>query len=152
MAREHPQSVLLDHCWVCHRKFVFAGGTEQPHYHHIIPRAFGGTDGPEVSLCDTCHSTAHRIAEQLIKDKPYHQFLQGRDAGRQKHLMWLATRIHQSYLAVQNDPNKATSVSFTLKAADQKLIDDLKPILNVKSREAVILKCVALIHSRHFMK
>jgi len=152
MAKDHPSSVILPHCWVCEVKFVGSGGTEQRHDHHVFPRAYGGVDGPEVSVCDGHHSKLHRIAEQLIKEKPYFQFLRGESPERIKKLMYLATRIHQMHLLIQNDPNKATSVSLVLTAKSQKMIDQLKPVIGVRSREAVLLKALEILYSRHFVQ
>ena len=152
MAKNHPRSVILPHCWVCEVKFVGSGGTEQRHDHHVFPQAYGGVDGPEVSVCDSHHSKLHRIAECLIYEKPYHQFLRGESQERVKKLLYLATRIHQMYLVVKNDPNKATSTTMTLTARSQKMIDQLKPVLGVRSREAVLLKALEALYSRHFVR
>jgi hypothetical protein len=151
MAKDHPHSVILPHCFVCEVKFVGEGGTEQRHDHHIFPRAYGGVDGPEVSLCDGHHSAVHRIAECLIREKPHHQFLRGESPTRIKRLMYMATRIHQMWLATKDDPNKATSVSFVLTAKTQKMIDQLKPVLGLRSREAVLLAALDALHRRHFV-
>lgn len=152
MAKDHPHSKILQHCWVCETRFVGHGGTEQRHDHHVFPRAYGGVDGPEVSVCDGHHSALHRIAEQLIHEKPYYQFLRGETPQRTQRLMYLATRIHEMYLITKNDPNKATSVSMVLNAKHKHMIDALKPVLGVRSREAVLLKALETLHSRHFVQ
>lgn len=147
-----PRSIVLDCCWVCNARFVGNGGTEQRHDHHIFPQAYGGVDGPTVTLCDTHHSKVHRIAECLINEKTYHQWLKGELSGRPSKLLYLATRIHQMWLLVKDDPNKATSVALTLNAANQKMIDALKPVLNVRSREAVLIKALETLYARHFVQ
>lgn len=152
MSKDHPKSAILPHCWVCHVKFVGHGGTEQRHDHHIFPRAYGGVDGPEVSICDGHHSTVHRIAEKMIREKSYHEFLRGEPQVQVQRLLYLATRIHQMYLLTENDPNKATSVSLVLTAKHKKMIDALKPVTGVRSREAVLLKALELLYSRHFVQ
>lgn len=103
-------------------------------------------------MCDAHHSALHRIAECLIHEKPFFQFLRGEDKVRQRRLMYLATRIHTMWLVAKDDPNKATSTSLTLTARSQKMIDDLKPVLGVKSREAVLLKALEMIHGRYFVQ
>lgn len=152
MAKDHLHSKILPHCWVCESRFVGDGGTEQRHDHHVFPRAYGGVDGPEVSVCDGHHSTIHRIAEKLIRENPHHQFLRGEPPVQVQRLMYLATRIHQMYLATKNDPNKATSVSMVLTARHKKMIDALKPVLGVRSREAVLIKALETIYSRNFVQ
>lgn len=42
-------------CWVCNQK----GSIE---LHHIVPRAYGGTQGPQTSLCGNCHSGIHNLS------------------------------------------------------------------------------------------
>ena len=39
--------------------------------HHIVPRAFGGTDDPDnrVWLCASCHTRLHRIQGLFVKGK-----------------------------------------------------------------------------------
>lgn len=152
MAKDHPKSMILPHCWVCQVRFTSDGGTEQRHDHHILPRAYGGTDGPEVSICDGHHSAVHRIGECLIHEKPHHQFLRGEPTAQVKKIMYLATRIHEIYLLTKNDPNKAVSVNLVLTAQHRNMIDALKPVLGVRSREAVFLAALEALHRRHFVQ
>ena len=152
MAKDHPKSMILPHCWICEVRFTGDGGTEQRHDHHILPRAYGGVDGPEVSICDGHHSTVHLIGECLINEKPYHQFLRGEPPKRVQKIMYLATRIHEIYLLTKNDPNKAVSVNLVLTAQHRTMIDELKPVLNVRSREAVFLAALEALHRRHFVQ
>jgi len=147
-----PRSIVLDHCWICNARFVGNGGTAHREDHHIFPRAYGGVDGPTVTICDTHHSKVHPIAECLINEKPYFQWTKGEHVDRIPKLMYLATRIHQMHLLIKNDPNKATSVALTLTAANQKMIDALKPVLGVRSREAVLLKALEIAYTRHFVQ
>lgn len=152
MAKDHPKSMILPHCWICEVRFTSDGGTEQRHDHHILPRAYGGVDGPEVSICDSHHSTVHRIGECLINEKTHHQFLRGEPPKQVQKIMYLATRIHEIYLLTKNDPNKAVSVSLVLTARHRNLIDALKPVLGVRSREAVFLAALESLHTRHFVQ
>lgn len=39
---------------------------EIPHYHHVVPQARGGTDGPTVVLCPSCHNCLHANALGVI--------------------------------------------------------------------------------------
>lgn len=49
------KSIILDHCWACKTK-------EGLHNHHVIPQAYGGVDGPLVTLCGTHHTLIHEVA------------------------------------------------------------------------------------------
>jgi microcompartment protein CcmL/EutN len=42
-------------CLICRRKGHLAS-------HHVIPREFGGTHGPQVAICGSCHSGIHAAA------------------------------------------------------------------------------------------
>lgn len=54
-------------CYVCTKGFPNALLND----HHIIPRAFGGSDLPDNKklLCPTCHQTLHRLAELILAKK-----------------------------------------------------------------------------------
>ena len=55
------QTLKLDHCWVCLKK-INESNTE---HHHVVPRSYGGENGPTVSLCCDCHTCAHKTADSL---------------------------------------------------------------------------------------
>lgn len=42
-------------CWV----HLGRGSIE---YHHIVPRAYGGENGPQVALCGNCHTGIHNLS------------------------------------------------------------------------------------------
>ncbi len=149
---KHPSTILLPHCWVCEALFVAHGGTEIPEEHHVIPCAYGGTDGPTISLCDTHHSKLHRIAVALKASKPFFQILQGEDPGKSKKLLYMANAVYNAELATRNDPNKAASAVLSLNARHKNMIDKLKKIYpQAKSREAVLLVALEALHARHFV-
>jgi len=38
--------------------------------HHIIPKEYGGEEGPELEICPTCHATLHRcISNPVMLDE-----------------------------------------------------------------------------------
>jgi hypothetical protein len=41
-------------------------------WHHVQPKEAGGVDGPdnEVSLCDSCHYTIHRVLWYMAHNEP----------------------------------------------------------------------------------
>jgi hypothetical protein len=150
---KHPQSIAWDRCWVCETRFVESGGTEQCHHHHVIPQAFGGTDGPTVSLCDSDHNRLHRIAVCLKGGKPYFTLITGEKPEAIKKLLYLANAVYNAELATRNDPNKAASAMVTLNARHKAMIDKLKSINpKLKSREAVLLCALESLYSKHFIK
>ena len=150
---KHKASIVLDHCWVCLARFVGDGGTEQREDHHIIPRAYGGTDGPTVTLCDTDHTRAHRIADCIKAEKTFHTYTKGLDSDRVNKLVWLATQIQNAYLALGNDPNKMARAMVALNQRHRLMVDQLKKVYpKAKSREAVLLFALESLHAKHFGK
>lgn len=74
------QGIAADRCFIC-------GGTDGLHSHHVIPEAYGGSDGPQVPLCGTHHTLIHSIALQreLRCSDP--------DLTRRQRILYLATCI-----------------------------------------------------------
>lgn len=46
--------LLQPRCWVC--------GASSTEDHHVVPRTYGGENGPQVSLCGNCHTCLHHIS------------------------------------------------------------------------------------------
>lgn len=44
-----------DTCWVC-------GTYGNLELHHVIPRSYGGENGPQVQVCGTCHTGVHALS------------------------------------------------------------------------------------------
>lgn len=141
-------SIILDHCWVCNAKFIGVGGATSKEEHHIVPQAYGGSEGPTVTLCDSHHTKIHKIAVALKNKKPYSQLLL--QESEVKKLMWLANTIYKAELATRDDPNKATTVSLRLSNRHTQMVDHLQRVTGKKSRGAVLLLALELLHSRHF--
>ena len=55
MNNTEPQMHSSSVCIVC-------GCKESLHEHHVIPRAYGGTNGPTVILCANHHNLVHTLA------------------------------------------------------------------------------------------
>jgi hypothetical protein len=149
---KHPQTIALPHCWVCGALFIEHGGVEHTEHHHIIPQAYGGADGPTVSLCEKHHQSLHKIALCLKGNKPHFMLLANHTQEQRTKLMFLATRVHEAEQLTRNDPNKRAMLVLSLDREMTKMIDDLKTVLpGVKSREAVVRSAVKSLWNRHFM-
>lgn len=145
------KSMVLDHCWVCNAKFA-PQGTAQEEQHHIVPRAYGGSDGPVVSLCDTCHTRLHKAALCIEGNKPVYPFVNGLTQDQQQKLLYLSTCVVNAKLATKNDPNKQSMVvlHFTRQETDQ--LDRLKKSLGLKSRMAVIKTAILSLYNKRFIE
>lgn len=149
---KHHQTISLPHCWVCEAKFVGFGGVEHIEHHHVIPQAYGGADGPTVSLCEKHHQSLHKIAVAMKAEKPHFQFLAGHSPEQQKKLMFLATRVYEAEQLTRNDPNKRAMLVISMDREMTKMINDLKVVLpGVKSRESVVRSALKALWNKHFM-
>src|SRR6478736_5733847 len=92
---------LLDRCWICDRMF---SPNLRRNDHHIIPRAYGGVDGPQVSLCADHHSTLHDIERRMWANRSHHDLLTHTTDWDIK-LVWLASRAYNAHVLIQKDPN-----------------------------------------------
>jgi hypothetical protein len=146
----HPKSIILDYCWACGARFVSEGGTETRHDHHLVPRAYGGADGPTVTLCTKDHTKLHAIAVSMKANKPYFMQLTGETQQTKQRLMYMANVVYNSELATRNDPNKAAQACVTLNQKHKAMIDRLKQATNSRSREAVLLAALEHLYNRKF--
>ena len=140
------EHMLLDHCWVCKRKF---GHSIKQQDHHVVPRAYGGTDGPQVSLCSAHHTALHEIALKLYTKKPYFDFLT-RDPQQDQKLLWLASVCYNARLATENDPNKKPLVVEHIRKETMAQLKQLKLIYPKTSRAKLLEAAVNALYSRHF--
>jgi len=147
---DHPKTINLDFCWVCNARFVGQGGTETRHDHHMVPRAYGGNDGPTVTVCTKHHTKLHVIAVCIKAKKPYFEQLKGEPQEIIKKLMYLATIVVDAEMATRNDPNKQAQVNITLNRKHKIMIDRLKTGTNCKSREAVLLYALEALYHKTF--
>lgn len=139
---------FLPHCWICNTKF---GPAVKEHRHHVIPRAYGGVDGPQVSLCDSHHSALHEIALKLYTKKPYFKLL-STDPGINKRLMYLASVAYNSRLLTENDPNKKPLL---VESVHKETIDKLKRLKSIykgASRAKLLEASVDALYAKHFVR
>lgn len=142
------EHMFLDHCWVCKQKF---GHSVKQQDHHIIPRAYGGTDGPQVSLCSAHHTALHEIALKLYSKKPYFDFLT-RDPAQDQKLLWLASTAYNARLLTENDPNKKPLLVESISKETMSKLKALKTIYPKTSRAKLLEAAVNALYSRHFLK
>lgn len=145
------KSMILDHCWVCGAKFA-PNGPAQEEQHHIVPRAYGGSDGPIVSLCDTCHTRLHKAALCLEAKRPIYAFTSGLTNDQQQKLLYLSTCVLNAKLATKNDPNKKAVVVLQFSKKEIEQLEALKKVLGVKSRMAAVKAAIFIAFSKYFSK
>ena len=104
--------VSSDACWVCERAFTH---NLTSHDHHVIPRAFGGTNGPQVRICTSHHGLLHAVAQVLVANGKVD--ISDLDKTAAARLMFLATRAALAEMVTSNEPNKRVLTSFYLPAS-----------------------------------
>lgn len=139
--------LFLDYCWVCKKRF---GPDTKKEDHHVIPRAYGGLDGPQVSLCDSHHTALHEIALKLYSKKSYYQLLT-KDADVNKKLLYLASVVYNSRLATENDPNKKPLLIESVKKETLNELKQLRSVIPKSSRAKILEAAVHALHSRYFI-
>lgn len=149
------KSMFLPHCWVCERRFIDSNppGHVTRNDHHIVPKAAGGVDGPQVSLCSDHHDALHKIALRLAAKKPYFDLVNEETDDQKKKLYWLATVVHNAFAATKNDPNKKVAAIVELDRKQQDMITQLMNVYpQAKSREAILALALEALFSKHFSR
>lgn len=145
---ELPTShTFLPHCWVCSIAFHASLVEER---HHIIPRAYGGEDGPQVSLCSDHHTVLHEIGKRLYANKPFFDLLTGKKEQDAK-LVYLGTIACNARIATENDPNKLQMVVVKLDGPHRKMLTDLKKVYPKMSQATILTTALAALHTKHFI-
>lgn len=140
------KTTILPYCWVCKTPF---GPSIMREDHHIIPRAYGGIDGPQVSLCDSHHTALNNIALRLYSKRPFTELLTNSD-DQNKKLMWLASVVCNARIATENDPNKKQILILSPKGETFNKLKQLKKIYGNISREKLIEFAIDKLYSQHF--
>lgn len=137
---------FLPYCWVCGCEF---GHSNKEERHHIIPRAYGGIDGPQVSLCDSHHTACHNIALKLYSKKPFTELLTPKEDQNTK-ILYLATTICNARILTEDDPNKKQVIIFAPKKEVFNKLKSLKRLYGNASRETLIELAINKLYNQHF--
>ena len=141
----------LDYCWVCQQLLSDRGGL--PHFvrnsHHIIPQAFGGKNGPTVTLDSSHHDLLHAVALRLTSNKSYDDLIARLTPSELQRIMYLATRIKIAFDFSNGDPNKQFKVTFQIGAKTNQQLKDIAKFKS-KSKEDIFILLVEEAHRRLF--
>lgn len=117
----------LDHCWVC-------TDSSSLHEHHIIPQAYGGVDGPTVTLCATCHNGVHHVADGREEMKPTSWNTKEKLGKGQ----WLVSAIVQARILASTSTNKRVIVTLELSANEATMLDRVSQATGSTSRQSTL--------------
>jgi hypothetical protein len=142
MTRQSTSTVLLtlDHdrsrCYVCRQLLADSGGNPSSirESHHVVPRAYGGTDGPQVDLCIGHHDLIHLIATKKISKSDF-SYLLPKDSTHMRRVEYLSEVILKSYEKFAGDSNKRVTITFSLSASETENLSALTSFLGVRRSE-----------------
>ena len=143
MVKAIVSSMVLDRCWLC-GVLKSDSKTEE---HHIVPRCYGGQNGPTVTLCSSCHTRVHEAAEGLYKGNPIVPYA---SQAERERCLYLATVIVNARIAIEraNDPNKRTVFTMWLDGDSHSTLVRLTKHLNI-SQKKVILFALKELAKKH---
>lgn len=121
------ESLILPYCWIC-------TSPSSLHEHHIVPRAYGGSDGPTVTLCATCHNGIHHVADGREEMTPDH-WVKPDVIERATRL--INTIISSRVIASKSDNKRSTTI-LILSAEETATLDRVKVMLGQNSRVSAL--------------
>jgi hypothetical protein len=140
-------NTFLTYCWICGIPFSHDCQEER---HHVIPRAYGGTNGPQVSLCDSHHSALHQIALKMYTGKSFFNLMSGRQE-QDARLLYLASVAYNARILTEKDPNKKQMLVLHISGQESQELNALKSIYKV-GREKLIGLAIKSLYDRHFKR
>lgn len=122
----------LDHCWVCLENVSL-------HEHHIIPQCYGGTDGPTVTLCATCHNGVHNVSDGRIDDAPDYWSKTKQSEVRSSYLVDM---IKKARIMASNSQNRRVIVTMELSAEYQNKLARIQSVFGGIGRERALKRLI----------
>lgn len=154
LGRLQQKTLVTDFCWVCNHRFRTSTppGLANREDHHIVPRNAGGSDGPQVSLCDTHHAVVHKIASKAKSKQDFSVFVAGEPEAHRQKLLWLASIIVRAEKTVDEDPNKHFSSPVRLSTQETLMIRRLQGVYPKKSRSDLLKMGLHVLYKSHYPK
>ncbi len=145
------KSLIFPHCWVCGIRFKTSKppGQAMEERHHIVPQAFGGKDGPEVSLCSDHHACLHQVALRIKRGAPHNDLLVNESPVTIPKILWLANAVVKAEQVTGNDPNKRVKVILSADVALQNKISQLQKIYSC-NKPKILEKAISYFWKSHF--
>ena len=135
------QSILLPYCWVC-------GDKTGLNDHHVVPQAYGGRDGPQVTLCASHHTFIHTVAlkPRARREHLIIEHVEG-DEERQSKLTQLTEVIARARAATRS-VEKPMLIQHKLNVERGRKLRELKTLLGKSSLMAALEECVDLVYAQ----
>lgn len=146
-----PGSLNQGPCYVC-------GTLSSLEMHHMIPCAYGGTDGPQISLCAIDHALVHGASFKLGKERlPQMIVDRARELSPQQAriaipvALYLAWVIRRSTEFTKDDPNKKVKFQATIKRETSRRLKELTDHWGLDSKTATLELLVNNTYSKLFL-
>lgn len=120
--------------WCCRLKW---GSSCVKHEHHVVPRAFGGSDGPVVCICTSHHDLLHRVARLMVSETDYAMLLSDLPLGVRNRVVGLAVRAALSEILFQEHPHRRVPVHLTLPKWALNRIKDIANSRNTTQQDLI---------------
>lgn len=131
-------------CWICE-------SVSSLEAHHIVPKAYGGTNGPLCLLCSTCHSAVHKFSystlfmsssetftiEQIMVKATFYQ-AEWDIIDRTRKGFYLSDIIYKARELTKNEDRKVKSV-FSFDLETKRRLKVLRKAFNVSQEKVVTL-------------
>lgn len=142
-------------CWVC-------GVNTSLELHHIIPCAYGGVDGPQISLCAVDHSLVHALSFKLGKEVPLPELITSDERFRSmpvaeakaaiKMAMFLGSKIKMARELVADDPNKKVKFNTQFSSETSRKLKELVQFLGCSNQEQALVHVIHETHARYLTR
>lgn len=125
-------------CWVCGRK-------DGMHSHHVIPRAYGGLDGPVVDLCGGHHTLIHTAA--LKKSNNARELEYNGHTEEEKARLRELVKIIRRARVMSKHMRRPITLQLNLDAAHALRLRELKRLLGANSLQQTVIRCINFCYS-----
>lgn len=123
-------------------KCIICGTIKSIHEHHIVPRAYGGENGPTVNICAIHHNIVHSAA--ICGEKSRRQLISGHAEEQKRRLLDLILIIRRARVATRYIARPLRmQIEFPVPLASD--VRRLKKILGCSSLQQVVLRSISIV-------
>lgn len=134
------KSIILDHCWVCPSK-------DGLNDHHVIPQAYGGEHGPQVTVCATHHTFIHAVAVRPLAERQPAVMEHTQNPDQRNKLLQLIELIARARAATKG-MEKPMMVQHKFNTERSRKLRELKHLLGRSSIAATLEQCVDTMYDQ----
>ena len=130
-------------CFICNSK-------EGAHEHHVVPQAYGGTNGPRVVLCGTHHTLIHDIALQPLDQQLGLIIASPSVPISMRAIVLQITSTITKAKTVFREQRIAAQISAKLDRPTSAMVRELQAVHGFPNQGATIQACIQLMYNQTF--